>query len=150
MKRAVLVILFLATVQFLQAKELSKEPLPLAIDTFIKNHYPEATDLKWSKSESDTLSFYNIHLYNKGLLVTIEMTAEGLMLARETEIAIKDVPKAFTFFIQNHKIKFIAFVEYHDDKPIYLMESIYKGHSHFNIFSTNGKLLHTQKKFSLF
>jgi len=152
MKRIAIALLLFAIAQVIQAKEFSKEPLPMPVDTFIKNHYPEATDVEWSKgrNEADSLDIYNIHLHNKGLLVTIEMTPEGLMIARETEIAIKDVPRTFIPFIQNHKIKFVAYVEYHGDKPVYVMESVYKGHSHFNIFSINGILLHTQKKFSLF
>jgi hypothetical protein len=152
MRHIVAILLFFALTQGAFAREFAGEPLPMPIDTFIKNHYPEATELEWSKDykEGDSTALYNIHLYNNDLLVTLEMTAQGKMLARETEIAIKDVPKTFIPFIQNHKIKFVAYVEYHDDKPVYVMESIYKGHSHFNIFSANGKLLHTQKKFALF
>ena len=152
MKPIVAVLFLLIAVQFLQAKDIQKKVLPMPIDTFITNHYPKATRIQWGKGFNETVNalVYHIHFHNNGLLVSLEMTAEGLMLARETELSIKDAPKSFTYYIQQHKIKFIAYVEYHDDKPVYLLESTFKRESHYSIFSDKGILISTKKHFSLF
>jgi len=152
MKAFIIAIFMVLTAQFLYAGEILKKELPMPIDTFIQNHYPKATDLKWIQTESDSLktTLYQIHFHNNGLLVTLEMTAEGLLLVRETEISLKNIPAGLRYFTNQHKIKFIAYVEYHDDKPVYVLESVYKGHSHFSIFNSSGILLHTQKQFALF
>jgi|GEM_PF-2059654 len=152
MKPFLFAIFILITAQFLHAGEILKKELPMPIDTFIQNHYPKATGLKWVQTESDSLktTLYLIHLHNNGLLVTLEMTAEGLLLVRETEITLKDIPSGLRYFTNQHKIKFIAYVEYHDDKPVYVLESVYKGHSHVSVFNSSGILLRTEKQFALF
>ena len=68
------------------------------------------------------------------MLVTIEITPEGQVLAKETEILVKDVPKDLLFFIQGHTVKFAAVIEYNDEKPVYLLETRYKKREDFRVF----------------
>lgn len=151
MKSILIALLLVVTIHSVQAQSKEKD-LPMAIDTLIKNNYPKAEDLEWSKAHSNTYNavVYNIHFYVNERVVSMEMTAEGLVLAKETELGIKDLPRSLQYFIQQHKIKFAALVEYHDDKPVYVLETVYKGQSHFSVFNTNGTLIHTKKNFSLF
>ena len=143
-------LLSLIVLQFVQAKDLSKS-LPEKVSMYMQNNYPKATKIDWIKTNNHNYNttVYQAHFYNDKLLVTIEITPEGLVLAKETEILVKDVPKDLLFFIQGHKLKFAAVIEYNDEKPVYLLETRYKKQEDFRIFNSTGSVLHIKKHFLL-
>ncbi len=148
MKLFATTLLTLLVLQFVQAKDISKS-LPEKISTYMQNNYPNATEVEWIKTNSSNYisNVYQAHFYNDSLLVTIEITPEGLVLAKETELAAKDIPAELLYFIQGHKLKFAAIIEYNDEKPVYLLETRYKKQDDFRIFTSKGSVLHVKKHF---
>jgi len=139
------------TIAPLDSSLKGKNQLPALIDTFIKANYPNAKELAWMKThnvKNDTL-VYEVHFYNNNLLITMEMTPEGLLLVKETEVPIKDVPQQLKDYAKEHKVKFAAILEYQNEKPVYMLETTYKGQSHYTIFSMDGTMVQTKKRFSL-
>lgn len=150
MKLIATILFSLIALQFIQAEDISKN-LPDKVTTYMKDNYPAATKVEWIKTHNHNYNtkVYQAHFYNNGMLVTIEITPEGAVLAKETELNIKDVPKDLQYYIQGHKIKFAALIEYHDEKPVYLLETKYKRHSDFKVFNANGTVVHVKKHFLL-
>ena len=148
MKLIATIAISLLVVQLVQAKNLSKH-LPEKIISYMQTNYPAATKVQWIKENNtnDSATVYQANFYNDSLLVTIEITAKGLVIAKETEILIKDIPSSLLFYIQGHKVKFIARIEYNDEKPVYLLETKYKKHEDFEVFNSNGSVLHINKHF---
>ena len=77
------------------------------------------------------------------------MTPAGLALVKETEVPVKDVPQALKDYAKEHKVKFAAIVEAQNEKPVYMLETTFKGQTHYAIFSMEGALVSTKKRFSL-
>jgi len=167
MKLILTTLFYIATaIWFAHAAELNQSPnaaapldssikaknlLPAPINAFLKTNYPNAKELAWIKTHSaklDTL-IYEVHFYNNNLLVTIEMTPAGLALVKETEVPVKDVPQALKDYAKEHKVKFAAIVEAQNEKPVYMLETTFKGQTHYAIFSMEGALVSTKKRFSL-
>jgi len=147
MKLIATILLSLIILQFIQAKDLSKN-LPEEVTKYMNDNYPKATKVEWIKAKNyncDT-AIYQAHFYNNGMLVTLEITKEGKVLAKETQLKINEIPEALNFYIQGHKIKFVAVVEYHDESPVYILETKYKKHSDFKVFNANGTSVHHIRK----
>ena len=150
MKFIATIAISLLALQLVQAKNLSKA-LPEKITSYMQSNYPKATKVDWAKGHSsDSATVYQAHFYNDSLLVTLEITSEGLVIAKETEISVKDVPSSLLYFIQGHKVKFVAVIEYNNEKPVYLLETKYKKHADFEVFNANGSVLHVNKHFLLY
>lgn len=147
MKLIATILLILIALQFLQAKDISKN-LPEEVINYMTINYPEAAKVEWVKTNNHNYNttVYQANFYNKGMLITLEITPEGKVLAKETELKINEIPDALRFYIQGHKIKFAAVVEYHNENPIYLLETKYKKHTDFKIFNANGTSIHHIKK----
>ena len=129
------------------------EHLPEKIKAHMKVNYPDV-DMKkmsWHKNLSHNYNdvLYQASFDNKGLMVTIELIHDGTVHAKETELKKQDVPKSLEFFLQGHVINYIAYIEYHDEAPVYVVESSYKKYKFLRAYTPNGALITGDKWFSL-
>ena len=88
MKLFAAILFSVLVLQIVQAKDLSKN-LPDKITSYMKENYPNATKVDWIKENNTDSAVYQADFYNNGLLVTLEITAEGTVLAKETELLVQ-------------------------------------------------------------
>jgi len=127
--------------------------LPEKVKAHMKQAYPDV-DIKkmsWHENFSHNYNdiFYQANFEHNGLEVSIELDYHGVVHAKETELQKKDTPKDLAFFIQGHVINYVAYIEYHDEEPLYVIESSYKNYKFTRAFNTNGTLIGGDKRFSL-
>jgi len=150
MKLFAAILFSVLALQVAQAKDLSKN-LPEKIATYMKDNYPNATKVDWTKENNTDTAVYQADFYDNGLLVILEITPEGEVLAKETELLTHDIPKDMLFYIQGHKLKYVARIDYNNEKPVYVMETMFKKHEDFMVMNPTGtSVLHVKKHFLLF
>ena len=152
MKLFAAILFSVLVLQVAQAKNASKN-LPSKIVTYMKENYPNATKVEWIKANNQDYknTVYQADFYDNGLLVILEITPEGEVLAKETELLTKDIPKDMLFYIQGHKLKYVARIDYNDEKSVYVMETMFKKHEDFMVMNPTGtSVLHVKKHFLLF
>src|ERR1700733_13222382 len=127
MKLFAAILFSVLALQVAQAKDLSKN-LPEKIATYMKDNYPNATKVDWIKENNTDSAVYQADFYNNGLLVILEITSEGTVIAKETELQAHDIPKDMLFYIQGHKLKYTARIDYNDEASVYVLETMFKKH----------------------
>jgi hypothetical protein len=75
-------------------EKIALDKLPKAVTDAIKKAYPDAELKSAEKEKANDKEVYEVVVKNKDATLEIVLTPEGIILAVEKEIAVKDLPKA--------------------------------------------------------